>query len=436
MTLLRTTLAHEKETTSTSKRPPEATHPPPSADAILLSFQCSVGNRAVNHLLSAPTVPRGRASGRPLDVPTRRTLEGHFGQDFSSVRIHTGSKADASALSLGAKAYTMGSNVVFRDGQYAPETEEGKRLLAHEMAHFVQQNRSTGHHGEETDRPGDAFELAADRAAAAVSMGQRTEVDVPGAPPALQRQLLTPAAGNPTVPSLAAKPQIPSSLPTNDPHIGGPYGSNPPKQYTETDALQKALQAAVEEFRKTEIGQQLEKSIKEYVLSKEGIPLIALVAACAITFVAANDPRLPSVPEIELGQGIKLKFEYSGRISELPPLLRQMVGQSVHTDPHASERKIGLQLTVNNDQMMAAFKAVGHFFYVVGRAIGQGLVTAGTVIGKVAKTIWPELAAMAGGALIGAGIGALFGGGLGALIGAGIGAGVGLIGSLARRLFT
>ena len=81
-----------------------------------------------------------RSHGRPLDTGARAVFEPYFGHDFSRVRVHTDTKAAESARSVNALAYTVGRNVVFRTGRYAPGTESGKRLLAHELAHVVQQN--------------------------------------------------------------------------------------------------------------------------------------------------------------------------------------------------------------------------------------------------------------------------------------------------------
>ncbi|MDW5265460.1 MULTISPECIES: DUF4157 domain-containing protein [Acidobacteriaceae] len=84
------------------------------------------------------------SSGRPLDRETRRYMESHIGFDFSKVRIHTDSRAAASAKSLGARAYTVGNNVVFGAGRFGPSTTDGRRLLAHELTHVVQQGASPG----------------------------------------------------------------------------------------------------------------------------------------------------------------------------------------------------------------------------------------------------------------------------------------------------
>lgn len=79
------------------------------------------------------------ASGQPLDAGTRAFFEPRFGQDFSQVRVHSGEAAAQSARDLNALAYTTGHNIVFGAGQAALPTVEGRRLLAHELTHVVQQ---------------------------------------------------------------------------------------------------------------------------------------------------------------------------------------------------------------------------------------------------------------------------------------------------------
>ena len=80
-------------------------------------------------------------SGAPLDPAVRAEMETRFGESFADVRIHDDAQAHRSAEQLEAKAYTHGSDVAFSEGRYAPEAPEGKRLLAHELAHVVQQRR-------------------------------------------------------------------------------------------------------------------------------------------------------------------------------------------------------------------------------------------------------------------------------------------------------
>ncbi len=77
--------------------------------------------------------------GRPLDDPERRDMETHFGRDLGSVRIHDDDAAARSASLLGAEAYTVGRHVVFGRGRRAPGSDGGRRLLAHEVTHVLQQ---------------------------------------------------------------------------------------------------------------------------------------------------------------------------------------------------------------------------------------------------------------------------------------------------------
>ena len=81
--------------------------------------------------------------GRSLDAATRAKFEKRYGHDFSSVRIHDDNLADTSVRSLSARAFTAGPHIAFAAGSYAPTTHEGQHLLAHELAHVVQQQAST-----------------------------------------------------------------------------------------------------------------------------------------------------------------------------------------------------------------------------------------------------------------------------------------------------
>ena len=81
-----------------------------------------------------------RSPGEPLDAATRAFFEPRFGRDFSGVRVHTGSSAGQSARDVNAHAYTLGHDIVFGESWFAPGTHDGRRLLAHELTHVVQQN--------------------------------------------------------------------------------------------------------------------------------------------------------------------------------------------------------------------------------------------------------------------------------------------------------
>lgn len=80
-----------------------------------------------------------RSSGQPLDSATRGFFEARFGHDFGQVRVHTDARTAESARAVHALAYTAGRDVVFGPGQYAPGTLEGRKLLAHELTHVIQQ---------------------------------------------------------------------------------------------------------------------------------------------------------------------------------------------------------------------------------------------------------------------------------------------------------
>src|SRR4029077_11658236 len=101
--------------------------------------------KAPNESLSVPeTAPLLvddvlQTSGEPLEAGTRRFFEGRFGYDFGAVRIHRDTRAAESARAVHAQAYTVGRDIVFNSGGFAPDSEAGCRLLAHELTHVVQQ---------------------------------------------------------------------------------------------------------------------------------------------------------------------------------------------------------------------------------------------------------------------------------------------------------
>lgn len=104
------------------------------------------------------------STGMPLDANTRGIMEARLGHHFGEVRIHADGRAAESAQAVNARAYTVGRDVVFGAGRYAPRTREGQKLLAHELTHVVQQ-RGTAIGMDEPiaiGEPQDAFERQAD----------------------------------------------------------------------------------------------------------------------------------------------------------------------------------------------------------------------------------------------------------------------------------
>jgi outer membrane protein OmpA-like peptidoglycan-associated protein len=109
-----------------------------------------------------------RSQGRPLDPEVRSQMEPRFGHDFGHVRVHTGDHAAQSTESINARAFATGSHIVFGRGQFAPGTEAGETLLAHELAHTIQQRNSRAAPGAlPISEPGGQVEREADTAATA-----------------------------------------------------------------------------------------------------------------------------------------------------------------------------------------------------------------------------------------------------------------------------
>ena len=100
-----------------------------------------------------------------LDGATRTFFEQRFGHDFSTVRVHADASAADSARSVGAQAYTVGDDLVFGAGRYAPATREGRHLLAHELTHVVQQRAGASRGLQAKGGGDDAHEREADEIA-------------------------------------------------------------------------------------------------------------------------------------------------------------------------------------------------------------------------------------------------------------------------------
>lgn len=92
-----------------------------------------------------------QGGGAPLSPALRGYFEPRLGQDLSAVRLHTGAQAEAAAGEVQARAFTVGPNIAFAPGEFRPETEGGKKLIAHELVHTVQQGQTTGLAGGEAD---------------------------------------------------------------------------------------------------------------------------------------------------------------------------------------------------------------------------------------------------------------------------------------------
>jgi hypothetical protein len=184
---------YKLENKDTTKHPPGTASEPPSA---LASLQQQVGNRAVQRLLAqrsggdntspfelddetATRINRERSGGQTLDSGVQAQMADTTGHDFSEVKVHTSPESDQLNRQIGAKAFTTGQDVFFRDGAYQPNSSSGQELIAHELTHVVQQSSGAvgGSGGMMVNAPGDAFEQEADAVAkAAMSPGAAAEV--------------------------------------------------------------------------------------------------------------------------------------------------------------------------------------------------------------------------------------------------------------------
>lgn len=108
----------------------------------LVGLQRLAGNAGVSSTMEEERSPVHdviATSGRPLEDPVRADMEGRLGHDFGDVRVHDDGAAHASAASVNAHAYTVGSHVVFQRDAYDPSSAAGQQTLAHELTHVVQQ---------------------------------------------------------------------------------------------------------------------------------------------------------------------------------------------------------------------------------------------------------------------------------------------------------
>ena len=135
----------------------------------LLDLQRVAGNAGVSAMVDeerSPVHDVVATGGRALDPEVRADMEGRLGADFGDVRVHDDGTAAASATSVNAHAYTVGSNIVFQRDVYDPASHAGRTTLAHELTHVIQQRSgpvdgTSAAGGIKVSDPGDRFEREA-----------------------------------------------------------------------------------------------------------------------------------------------------------------------------------------------------------------------------------------------------------------------------------
>jgi hypothetical protein len=170
-----------------------------------------------------------RSIGESIDPQTRTFMASRFGHDFSRVRVHTNAEAAASARAVNALAYTVGSHVVFGHGQYAPHSAAGRRLIAHELAHGIQQRFATpALDGLHIDDASSSAEREGSKAADAVMSGNAPHLTRRETVLARQTPTAEQPASLPTAPTYGVTPEPTTTERGDSPGPGHPLPRVPP----------------------------------------------------------------------------------------------------------------------------------------------------------------------------------------------------------------
>jgi len=234
-----------------------------------------------------------RAPGQPLQDSSRRMMESRLSHDFTAVRVHCDSQAGASARSIGALAYAVGSHIVFGDGLYQPATPAGRMLLAHELAHVVQQSRGSA---SMIDGVG-TLESAADRVAASVARAPYGVIPVDGRTGlGLFRQ--------PKTPEIAATGKVsamtPEDMYTKMLAMRGFDESIPAGQLEDVKNRLKQMESDLKASPNPELQRQYNKLLSQYNISTDlaaGGPAGAGYNTYAIVQVVGPDGKIIAVAE-------------------------------------------------------------------------------------------------------------------------------------------
>ena len=184
-----------------------------------------------------------RSSGEALDSFVRLAMEDRFGRDFANVRVHTDGLAQRSATELNANAYTVGEHLIFNRDRYRPAETSGRRLIAHELAHVVQQSSPTRSNTAPTQ-----LEREANRAGHDISHGRRPQI-IGGLPRfTVQRQAASTLEPTESIESTESIPPTPA--PSQTPTVGSPAANPPAPAPPVPAAVQAANNEAAESMRR------------------------------------------------------------------------------------------------------------------------------------------------------------------------------------------
>jgi hypothetical protein len=327
--------------------------------------------------------------GAPMDSGTRQFMETGFGQNFSDVRLHTDTRAAESARAVNALAYTVGHDIVFAGGQYAPENVQGKRLLAHELTHVVQQ--------QQTGIPGTLSAKLDSRAGpliASADSSQEREADalsvrVIAGQSVAGRRLQAPAAQlhrsvsiNPTDPAqarfLAALTRLTGQQATNTGGtlaLGAAIAGAAPSSATVTSYIQRAISAGrtytLQSGSTTPGGATVRGVRSEAAASGTGVTITVnasdageftwtmeeLISDGFISAVSANDRTTATFPAVPVTSGTPATNLDDLLASPLPfatGALRSRAMDLIKQRVPAVARDIMLEVEIDNELQLAS----------------------------------------------------------------------------------
>ena len=266
-----------------------------------------------------------RSPGQPLEAETRAFFEPRFGYDFSSVRVHTDPGAAESARAINGYAYTNGHHVVFGEGRYTPSSGAGKRLLAHELAHVVQQSGATAGPSEPLvlSDPGQDSEMNAEEAAEKLSK---------------DRQVVAPRLQSAR--TLARKSLEPTGASYEPSRISEAYWKLPKteraKVNEEVDKLFKeqtgvSRQLAWNEPKDRPLARRWLR-IRDAVMEKRGVPAQALPQPAEAKAEIVPPPTAAPIPAPHPAttQGISFELAEAAKLPDIPTKLRDLSPAESH----------------------------------------------------------------------------------------------------------
>ena len=267
----------ERERVLSSKQPAPTARLRKSTSGIarhssLLQLQREQGNRYVQRFLQLARSPEGdgnvmpdveraiessRGGGQSLDRGVQAQMGQALNADFSGVRVHTDAGADGLSRSLSAKAFTTGSDIYFRQGDYNPGSSSGRELLAHELTHVVQQNPDKVQ--TKSDDEGSPLSCACG-ASPSSGLQMKLSVSEPGDPYEREADRMASAVMHQEQHGSAVSSQmqpISRQMPDDDKDkLQGKFGSNELQRQLEEEEKEKMVQG---KYRDDQISRQIDE---------------------------------------------------------------------------------------------------------------------------------------------------------------------------------